>query len=183
MPPNFWEELIVDYLKQFVIPFRGLKNELHHFDFVIDNKFFDAIEYADLDQGKVNISLDLIKEERMMICEFGISGVVEVECDRCLDPYNQPVNGTERLIVKFGEKFEEQSDDVIIISESEYEFDLSTYIYEYIKLLLPMQCIHPDDEEGNSTCNQEMLDRLTHKNKEPGNDPRWDALKKLKENK
>lgn len=173
----------MDYLKEFVIPFRGLKNEIHHFDFVIDSKFFDAIEYAELEQGKIDISLELIKEERMMIFEFGITGEVEVECDRCLEPFNQAIDGTERLIVKFGETFEEQSDDVIIIPEGEYEFDLSTYIYEYIRLLLPMQCIHPDDEDGNSTCNQEMLDRLLQENKEPTIDPRWDALKKLKENK
>jgi uncharacterized metal-binding protein YceD (DUF177 family) len=173
----------VDYLKQFVIQFRGLKNESHHFDFVIDKKFFDAIEYAELEQGTVNVSVDLIKEERMMIFEFGISGEVEVECDRCLDPFFQPINGTERLIVKFGEEYEEQSDDVIIIPESDYKFDLTTYIYEYIRLMLPMQCIHPDDDEGYSTCNQEMLDRLSVENEEPTIDPRWDALKKLKENK
>ena len=180
MPPNFWEELIVDYLKQFVIPFRGLKNEIHHFDFVIDDKFFDAVEYPDLEHGMVHVGVDLIKEERMMIFEFDIRGHVNVECDRCLEPFNQPVEGRERLIVKFGETFEEQSDEVIIIPESDYQFDLSRHIYEYIRLMIPMQCIHPDDTEGNSTCSPEMLDRLSQENKEPQTDPRWDALKKLK---
>lgn len=170
----------MDYLKQFVIPFRGLKNEIHHFDFVIDDKFFDAIEYADLGHGLVNVGLDLIKEERMMIFEFDIHGHVEVECDRCLEPFNQPVNGRERLIVKFGEAFEEQSDEVIIIPEVEYKFDVRPFIYEFIRLLVPMQCIHPDDANGNSTCNRDMLDRLSQENEEPRTDPRWDALKKLK---
>ncbi len=181
MPPNFWEEFIVDYLKQFVIPFRGLKNESHHFDFVIDNKFFDAIEYADLSKGSVNVGLDLIKEERMMIFEFDIYGHVTVECDRCLEPFEQPLDGRERLIVKFGETFEEQSDEVIIIPEAEYQFDLSRHIYEYVRLMIPMQCIHPDDETGNSTCNKEMLAKLTQDNEEQKTDPRWDALKKLKD--
>lgn len=181
MPPNFWEELIVDYLKQFVIPFRGLKNEIHHFDYVIDDKFFDAIEYTDLEHGSVNVGLDLIKEERMMIFEFDIRGIVEVACDRCLDPFDLPIEGRERLIVKFGDHYEEQSDDVVIIPEEAYKFDVSTYIYEFIRLMIPMQCIHPDDEHGNSTCNQEMLDRLAEEDKKPETDPRWDALKKLKE--
>ncbi|MCF8367156.1 MAG: DUF177 domain-containing protein [Bacteroidales bacterium] len=170
----------MNYLKNFVIPFRGLKTEVHHFDFVVDNKFFDGIEYAEFEQGLVNISLDLIKQERMMIFEFELKGFVEVPCDRCLEPFNQNIEGRERLIVKFGEKYEEQSDEVILIPESDYEFDISPYIYEYINLLLPMQRIHPDDENGNSLCDEDMLNRLTPEYEEPETDPRWEALKKLK---
>lgn len=180
MPPKFWEERTVDYLKNFVIPFRGLKIDIHHFDFVINNKFFEAIEYAELEKGLVDVSLELIKQERMMIFEFNFKGFVEVLCDRCLEPFDQAIEGQERLIVKLGERFEEQTDEVIIISESDYEFDTSPYIYEYISLLLPMQHIHPDDENGNSTCDKDMLDRLSSDNNEHESDPRWDVLKKLK---
>jgi len=172
----------VDYLKNFVIPFRGLKIGDHHFDFMIDNRFFEAIEYAELAKGLVKVSLDLTLQERMMIFEFTLNGYVEVDCDRCLEPFAQPVEGQERLIVKFGDKFEEQSDEVIVILEGEYEFNLSPYIYEYINLLLPMQHIHPDDENGNSTCDKDMLGRLSHNDIEPEADPRWEILKKLKEN-
>lgn len=171
----------MDYLKDFLVRFSGLKIDLHHFDFVIDEKFFEAIEYSDLEKGSVNVSVDIIKQERMMIFEFNLKGYVEVSCDRCLEPFEQLVEGNERLIVKFGDRFEEQSDEVIVISENDYEFNVSPYIYEYIKLNLPMQCIHPDDEDGNSTCNEDMLDRLSYDNyKEPEADPRWDILKKLK---
>jgi len=147
---------------------------------VINNKFFEAIEYAELEKGLVDVSLDLIKQERMMIFEFNFKGSVEVLCDRCLEPFDQTIEGQERLIVKLGERFEEQTDEVIIISESDYEFDTSPYIYEYISLLLPMQHIHPDDENGNSTCDKDMLDRLSSDNNEHESDPRWDVLKKLK---
>jgi uncharacterized metal-binding protein YceD (DUF177 family) len=171
----------VDYLKNFVIPFSGLKIDIHHFDFVIDKKFFDAIEYAELENGSIELDLNLIKQERMMIFEFDFKGWVEVVCDRCLEKFDHPVDGHERLIVKFGEAFEEQSDEVVIIPERAYEFNISSYLYEFIKLSLPMQVIHPDDENGNSTCNKEMLDRLSNHHEETESDPRWDALKKLKE--
>ena len=36
-----------------------------------------------------------------------------------------------------------------------------------------------DDEFGNSTCNQEMIDRL-HSYSDKKEDPRWDALKNIK---
>jgi len=67
-----------------------------------------------------------------------------------------------------------------VIPETDYQFDLSTYIYEFIHLGLPARLLHPDDENGNSTCDPEML-RLLEKLAPAGTvDPRWEALKKLK---
>ncbi len=170
----------MDYLKQFVIPFRGLKLGEHHFDFEIDDKFFDATETVDIEHGQVHVDVDLTRQERMLILECGIAGRVELKCDRCLEPYDQPVSGRERLIVKFGEDWDEESDEVIIIPESEYQIDISQYLYEFINLLIPMQHIHPDDENGNSTCDPDMIARLGQHSNEQASDPRWDALKKLK---
>ncbi len=182
LPPNFWEEHTVDYLKQFVIPFRGLGVGNHSFEFRIDEKFFEAIEYSELKNGNVNLKLELTKEERMLVFEFHFEGTVEVTCDRCLDDFDFPVNGNEQLIVKFGEDWEEESDAIVIIPESEHQFDLSQYIYEYINLLLPMQRIHPDNDKGKSTCNAEMLARLgSTSEKKEDHDPRWDVLLKLKD--
>lgn len=180
MPPKFWEERTVDYLKQFVIPFSGLKIGEHHFDFEIDDKFFEAIEAAEISHGRVLVNIKLIKQERMLIFDFRISGAVEVTCDRCLDTFDQAVEGEERLIVKFGESWSEESDEVIIIPESEHQINLSQYLYEYISLLLPMKRVHPVDENGRSTCNPDMLDRIQGQDHSQASDPRWDVLKNLK---
>ncbi|MBK7589155.1 MAG: hypothetical protein IPI22_12930 [Bacteroidetes bacterium] len=34
---------------------------------------------------------------------------------------------------------------------------MSTWIYEFIILSVPIQHIHPDDEQGKSTCNKQAL--------------------------
>ncbi len=180
MPPKFWEERRVDYLKKYVISFRGLQIDVHHFHFVIDRKFFESIEYADIADGTVEVDVTLDRHDRMLVFNFDIRGTVVVPCDRCLDDFDLPIAGSERLIVKFGEKFDETSDDVVIIPETASEFDLSSYLYEYIILMLPMQHIHPDDENGNSTCNSEMLERLSRKQIPKDHDPRWDTLKNMK---
>lgn len=181
MPPNFWEEHTVDYLKQFVIPFKGLSAGNHSFNFQINEKFFESIEYSELHKGEVQLKLEMLKEERMLIFDFQFDGTVEVICDRCLDPFDFPISGQERLFVKFGESWVEESDEIIVIPESEYQFDLTQYIYEFINLLLPIQRIHPDNKKGGSTCNPDMLQRLgsTQEIKED-HDPRWDVLLKLK---
>ncbi len=171
---------IVDYLKHFVIPFRGLKQGVHHYDYQIDRQFFQRLEYAEVSNGNLKVDVELTKQERVLIFDFTIEGYVEVTCDRCLVEFNQATAGSETLIVKFGEEWEEESDDVIIIPEGEYQFDISKYVYENIVLLLPMQRIHPDDENGKTTCDQEMVDRLGGHPEVPETDPRWDALLKLK---
>ena len=170
----------MDYLKHFVIPFHGLKEGVHHFDYKIDRKFFESFEYAEINNGNVNVVVELTRQERMLIFDFNITGYVEVACDRCLGEFNQAIAGTEKLIVKFGEIWEEESDNVLLIPEGEYQFDISKYIYEYIMLLLPMKRIHPDDENGDTTCEMDMVNRLGYHPESSETDPRWDVLLKLK---
>jgi uncharacterized metal-binding protein YceD (DUF177 family) len=173
----------MDHLKEFIIPFRGLKEGLHHFEYDIDGTFFKNFEYAELSEGKVKVALALTVSERMLVFDFTISGSVEVMCDRCLGRYDEQIAGTEKLIVKLGDEPGEISDEVVIVAEGAYQFDISRYIYEYIVLLVPMQHIHPDDENGISTCDREMTKRLEEMKGSRHTDPRWEALKALKKEK
>jgi len=68
---------------------------------------------------------------------------------------------------------------VVVIPETEYTFDLAPYLYEFIHLALPVRLIHPDDENGNSTCDPDMLRRLEKLIPTETIDPRWEALRKL----
>jgi len=78
-----------------------------------------------------------------------------------------------------GAEYIEESEDVVVIPETEYQFDLSSYIYEFIHLALPARLLHPDDENGNSTCDPDMLLRLDTLRTPDTVDPRWEALRKL----
>ncbi len=165
-----------------MIPFKGLDLGDHHFDFEIEDSFFESYELLNIHEGRLNLSVDLEKEPGLMVFLFHFSGYAMMECDRCLENYSQDLSGDFRLIVKFADKFEEVSDELITIPHDENRLDLSQYIYEYINLMLPIKRVHPDDENGNSTCKREMLDRIDNYIA-PANDLRWEALKKLKINK
>ncbi len=180
LPPNFLKDFTMNYLKQFVIPFTGLKFGVHQYEFVIDDQFFDALDYSMFKKGSLKVGLELNRQERMLIFDITISGDVERDCDRCLDPISYPVESTHKLIFKFGEDWEDLSDEIVIIPESEYEINMAHYLYEFICLALPMQCVHPDDKNGVSTCNPEMLKLLGYHPESHEVDPRWEALKKLK---
>ncbi len=170
----------MDYLKDFVIPFVGLKLGKHRFHYRIDKKFFEAIRYAELKEGMLDVVLELDKQERMIIMDFHIHGKLGVICDRCLEPFLKEVDIQKELIFKLGSAYSEESDDIIIIPETDHQIDVSHYIYEFIMLSIPLSVLHPDDEKGNSTCNKTMLEHLNKLQGSAQHDPRWDELKKLK---
>lgn len=163
----------------FDIPFGGLALGSHQFDFKIGDLFFKSIEYSEIKHGNVNAEVELIKESTMLVFNFYLKGYVELVCDRCLDKYKQELEGTFKLIVKFAEEAEEISDEIITVPHDKTDINLTHYLFEYIVLLLPLKHVHPDDEDGNNSCNKEML-HILEEHVVTKTDPRWAALKNIK---
>jgi len=166
-------------VEEFVIPFVGLSTGSHSFEFEIGRSFFESFEYFENVSGNVFVTLDLLKESNMLIFDFSIEGNFNLICDRCLGNFEQKIEGSNKLIVKFGESFIEESEDIIIIPVNESRIDLKHYIFEYLSLLLPIKKVHPQSADGNSGCDPDFLERID-KYSRPKADPRWDALKNLK---
>lgn len=168
-------------MKDFVIPYKGLKDAVHTFETQIGNSFFDEFKSEEIKGGNLSVLIRLDKKEHLMVFDFEIEGNVNLMCDRCLDFFNQPTNFEGKFYVKFGEETMEETEELLILSNDEYEIDLSKFIYDSIILSLPITRIHPDDEEGNSTCNEAMLDKLEEHqiDEEDHIDPRWEALKNI----
>ena len=171
--------LTVDYLRQFVIPFIGLTTGNHQFEFEIDDKFFASFEYSEIKQAQVSVSLDLERQERMLVLNFLLSGTIRVTCDRCLDEFDLPVKSVEEFFIKFGPEHKEESDNVLIIAENETHIDLAPLLYDYLSLLVPFRVVHPDNDNGESLCDPEVLKRIEQLSVHKEKDPRWDALKDL----
>jgi uncharacterized metal-binding protein YceD (DUF177 family) len=169
----------MNYLKEFIISFSGLSLGNHDFEFDIDEKFFACFEDSEVRVGQVKVLITMEKQERMLVFDFSINGHVEVMCDRCSGEFNQPINGNEVLIFKFGDAYFEESEDVVVIPRGEHQVDVSTFIYEFINLLLPYQRVHPDDKEGNPGCDAEVLKKLEELSPKGHHDNRWDALEGL----
>ena len=164
-------------LKEYMIPFVGLKEGMHDYSFEVRDSFFESFEYSEIKRGKVNVKVSLERQERMLIFEFEIKGYVNIDCDRCLNEMEYPVEGNERLIVKFGQELREESEEIMVIPETDSHIDISTFIYEYIVLMLPYKRVHP---EGDEACSNEVVDMID-KQASIEEDPRWDALKGLKD--
>lgn len=175
--------------REFIIPFVGLNPGEHHYEFHIGNEFFENLEYSEIQKGDAEVKLTLNKQTNMMIFNFELKGTVEVICDRCGDDLNLPIESNQQLIVKLNAESFEDNDDIVSLPASEYEFDVSHYIYEYIILALPARRIHGEAEGDESQCDEEVLKKLEEvapkatEKKNDEIDPRWAALKDLKKKK
>ncbi len=178
----------MDRLKDYSISFKGLTEGLHKFEYQIGTSFFKLFENPLVESGQLNAVVSLNKSQNLLVVDFNISGVVNSICDNCLAPIEIPVDCSERLYFNFGLEYAEQSEEIIVLSYDEHQINVAQWLYEFIIVSLPIRHIHPEDENGNPTCNIQMLDKLNEyrvdegdilDKKENNSDPRWDALKKL----
>jgi uncharacterized protein len=165
----------------FTIPLSGLKVGRHLFDFEIGNEFFEKFEESEVKEGSLIANIEMDKRSSHLDLTIRISGNVRICCDRCLEMFLQPVDCINRLIVKFGKSIEDSDPDILSIPADEHELDLKQHIYEFIHLNLPIKRVHPEDKNGNSTCDPFMMEKLKELivEEEKGGDPRWEELKKL----
>ena len=167
------------------IPISGLKEGRHTIDFEIDNKFFEKIEESEVKEGSLAVNIVMDKRSTHLDLAIRITGNVKICCDRCLEMFFYPIDSENRLLVKFGKNDEDIDPDILYLPFGENELDLQQHLYEFILLALQIRRIHPNDSEGNSTCDSSMLkklDELRAQDEESDNDPRWDELKKLMNN-
>ncbi len=165
---------------EFLIPVSGLALGVHNFKFDIKDDFFADLDYSEVKHGAVSVDLEVVREELMMTLNFHIEGKVEVPCDRCADEFFIPIQSEQVFYIKFGAEEVEESDDVVVVPAEEHAYDISSLVYEYIILSIPMHRVHPEGE-----CNPQVLALLSH-DEEPSEeievetDPRWAALKDVK---
>jgi uncharacterized metal-binding protein YceD (DUF177 family) len=178
----------MDPLRQYEIAFVGLKTGEHHFQFTIDDKFFELFENSLVKTGLVDVRLTLDKRTSFLLLNFILEGSVKLGCDRCGADLNFPVDAQYPIVVKFDHHDEGEKDDsmadVVYISRSDSHLDVSQLIYEFINLSIPLNHVTCENLTGPKPCNEDVLRRLKQPEikKITSKDPRWDNLSKIKFN-
>lgn len=171
--------------KEFLIPFAGLKQGKHQFEFDIDKTFFDDFGFDEYNDVNIKVNLILEKRSTMLELTFKHKGTVNVPCDLSNENFDLPVKGKLGLIVKFGEEYNNDNDEILVLPHGEHQVDVSQYIYEMIVLSVPSKRVHPGIKDGTVAADMiNKLDELSPKEKQveekkEDTDPRWDELKKL----
>ena len=144
----------------FIIPLNGLTAGENAFFWHAGKEFFDSFENSEILDAQLDVAVRAEKSGRYIGVDCNVSGGVVVECDRCLEELEIPVDLEVLLSVKFGESesLDETQDgdrEVIFLPVDNTELDMKQIVYDYVCISLPMQRVH---EEGE--CNPEALKYL-----------------------
>ena len=190
MHPEVSGQIVVTMkqLNEFLIPFAGLKLGKHQFEYQINKAFFDSFDYDDFESATIKVSVVFEKKQTMLELNIKHNGTVYVPCDLTNEMFDLPIKGKGRLIVQFGEVYNDDNDELLILPHGEHQINISQIIYEMIVLSIPLRRVHPGIKDG--TLISDSLDKLNElrveevkkeKNteEEENIDPRWDKLKQL----
>jgi uncharacterized metal-binding protein YceD (DUF177 family) len=182
--------------KQYLIPFVGLKLGKHHFEYQISNAFFEIFDYDEFENSDIKVNVVLEKKSTMLELIFKHQGTVNVPCDLTSEDFDLPIEGEMKLIVRFGDAYNNDNEELLILPFGEFEVDISQYIYEMIALSVPLRRVHPGVKDGSlktealerlqelileehSEESEEQLEEDKIQDKQENIDPRWDKLKQL----
>jgi uncharacterized metal-binding protein YceD (DUF177 family) len=177
---------IMKRLNEFLIAFIGLKLGKHQFEYQINKTFFDHFEYDDFENCDIKVNLVLEKKSTHLELNLKHKGTIHVPCDVTGEMFNLPIKSSIRVIVQFGEAFNNDNDELLILPHGEFQIDVSQYIYEMIVVSIPLKRVHPGIKDG--TLVSPVLDKLKELEvkeskkeqiKAENTDPRWDKLKNL----
>jgi uncharacterized metal-binding protein YceD (DUF177 family) len=169
-------------LKQFNIPFVGLKEGSHLFEYNIDNTFFELYNFDEFEKSSINITLEFVKKSTLFELSFAATGTVNVPCDVSGEYFDLEITATLPLVVKFGPEYSDENEEILILPHEVYQFSVAQFIYEMVVLAVPNKRVHPKVVDG--TMESEALDKLEkleikEEKTVETTDPRWDKLKNL----
>ena len=159
-----------------------LANGEHSFEFDFDSAFFGLFEESVIENGKGTVSIDLERTPTLITLNFHLIGEIELVCDRSLDTFMYPINEINKVRIKYGDHWEELSEELYLIPNDTQKIDVGQFVYEFISLAIPMKKLHPRFRDDDNDDYIYSSSESEQESSESPIDPRWNELKKIKKN-
>jgi uncharacterized metal-binding protein YceD (DUF177 family) len=131
--------------RETVLGFSGLALGEHPFEYHLDETFFSSYPLSDLEGMRpATVHVVLRKANNLMELDFSFSGIMDAVCDFSGDPFELEVHNAFRLVVKFGDAFDDSDPDILVLPHGEYEVDLAQPLFEVVALSIPYQKVKPE---------------------------------------
>lgn len=175
----------MDKLRHYDVEFSGLKNGKHEFRFEADKTFFQLFE-TEQEFTNPYIIADVKLDKHTTFLEFiiDIHGTIELVCDISNENFDYPVENSIKVLVKFGEEYDDSNEEVITIPHGDHAFNVAQLIYEDVMLSVPMKKVSPNVSDEDLEKLEQFMPAEKEEDEESSEetiDPRWEALKKLKD--
>lgn len=188
---------------EYKLQLKSLPEGEHKFQFKMGKPFFVNMENTEIHDADLTADLTLVHRNGIYDLSFDVNGDVVVLCDRCLDDLHFPIETGYHIVVRYGDKYNDESDEFLEIPESDNYLNVAYMLYDTVALAIPIKHVHPLGK-----CNRQMSALLKkHRAEQPSDDmdemdiemdfessdtdntvpetpqasdPRWDKLKELK---
>lgn len=167
-------------LDHFSLPFSGMKDGFHIYNFEVENDFFKHFEQSPIQNGSFQITVEADKRPGITDLDIIIDGHIGTRCDRCLADINLPVYGDYHIVVKICDDVSDD-DEIIFLTADQPKLYLSQVFYELICISLPLINTYDCHNDLPKPCNQDILNKIIvqdFETEEPKNENNiWSNLK------
>lgn len=136
---------------EFKLMLKSLPTGKHSFEYHLDKQFFSNMENLDIRDADVKVNLMVEYRGDAYVLNFLLTGTLTVLCDRCLDEMPVEINADYNLTVKYGDEYNDDSDTLLVIPESDNYLNVAFMIYDTAVLAIPPRHVHPQGK-----CNRAM---------------------------
>ena len=185
------------------LPLKSLPSGSHEFEYDLGKQFFEDMESADIRDARLKVIATVNVKGDIFELTLKVSGEITLICDRCLDEMQMPVDTEYSVFVKYGEDYNDDSDNLLVIPESDNFLNIAYILYDTVALTVPIKHVHPlgkcnraistllrkhrspasniEGEDGEMVEElMESIDDDIDSVDDTPSDPRWNELKKLK---
>lgn len=166
-------------LNEFLIPFVGLKLGKHKFDYQIDKKFFERFDFDEYQDLNIVVNAVLDKKNTFMELDLKHKGTVTVPCDTTGEDFDLEIKSKMKMVIQFGEEFNNDNDELLILPHGEHQLDISQFIYEMIVLSVPLKRVQPGIKMDSLEIESVKILNADSTEIVENIDPRWEKLKQL----
>lgn len=180
----------------------------HEFEYKLGKQFFMDMESQDVRDAAVDVRLTVVHRGDTYDMTFKFTGSVTLLCDRCLDSLEWPIETEYHIMVKYGDEYRDDSDELLEIPESDAYLNVAYMMNDTVALAIPIKHVHPlgkcnramsallrkhrtgSSNDEDSELENDLIDEMDTMDdgQSDGNvasevtDPRWDKLKEIKDN-
>ncbi|MBN2000603.1 DUF177 domain-containing protein [candidate division KSB1 bacterium] len=130
----------------------------------------------------IEVHMDINRVADNIYIRMNFKTRISAVCDRCLEDLLQPIDENVRIVCTRDTQLSADEDDVYFIKDKSDTVDLSLSLHQALVLGIPQKLLcRPDCRGLCPSCGTNLNVKKCHC-KVKKTDPRWDVLKKLKEN-
>lgn len=173
--------------REYSLNIARLRNGTNEQFFEIGKNFFEELEYSLIPDGKVEVRLDIVKYNTHLDVKYNFTGVLVLECDRCTQPYDHQIDSQQRIIYSFDEEMDFEGYEVMFVDRNEPKLVIVQELYDFMNMSVPIRKVPPKEVH---LCPPEVLamlgldengEEMESEDNDTVADPRWEALKQLKD--